>query len=245
MPGACYSSGLSKRGTKSMRHPRGVFPSRTPSQFSTKAHRNSGRYAISLPPSRLQHRIMGSPGKDKQSMIALPHSQTERLDDGDWGEVASFSVACNSICLSVLKERGEEGWKRDKGEIKREKRGQGLPSKWFYCWIGALWYTHAAVALSLPLLPTCLLSQWRPGYTHSHTHTHTFLHWSFWTSPYVASAKAPAVHHPQLPWQQSCTQTACRLAMWPWMQAHPHTHILHTHTHTHTPTHIRTITNTS
>lgn len=39
MPGACYSSGLSKRGTKSMQRPRGVFPSRTPSQFSTKAHR--------------------------------------------------------------------------------------------------------------------------------------------------------------------------------------------------------------
>lgn len=39
MPGACYSSGLSKRGTKSMQRPRGVFPSRTPSQFSTEAHR--------------------------------------------------------------------------------------------------------------------------------------------------------------------------------------------------------------
>lgn len=74
MPGACYSSGLSKRGTKSMQSPRGVFPSRTPSQFSTKAYRNSARYAISVLPSRLQHRIMGSPGKGKQSMIALPHS---------------------------------------------------------------------------------------------------------------------------------------------------------------------------
>lgn len=39
MPGACYSSGLSKRGTKSMQRPRGVFPSRTPSQFSAEAHR--------------------------------------------------------------------------------------------------------------------------------------------------------------------------------------------------------------
>lgn len=66
MPRACYSSGLSKRGTKSMQHPRGVFPSRTPSQFSTKAYRNSACYAISLLPSRLQHRIMGSPGKDNQ-----------------------------------------------------------------------------------------------------------------------------------------------------------------------------------
>lgn len=74
MPGACYSSGLSKRGTKSMQSPRGVFPSRTPSQFSTKAYRNSAHYAITVLPSRLQHRIMGSPGKDKQSMIALPHS---------------------------------------------------------------------------------------------------------------------------------------------------------------------------
>lgn len=74
MPGACYSSGLSKRGTKSMQSPRGVFPSRTPSQFTTKAYRNSVRYAITVLPSRLQHRIMGSPGKDKQSMIALPHS---------------------------------------------------------------------------------------------------------------------------------------------------------------------------
>lgn len=66
MPRACYSSGLSKRGTKSMQHPRGVFPSRTPSQFSTKAYRNSACYAIGLLPSRLQHRIMGSPGKDNQ-----------------------------------------------------------------------------------------------------------------------------------------------------------------------------------
>lgn len=80
---------------------------------------------------------------------------------------------------------------------------------------------------------------------HTLPHTHTLLHWSFWASPYAASAKAPAVHHPQLPWQQSCTQTACRLAMWPWMQAHPHTHTSHTHTLQHNMYTQLTVTNTS
>lgn len=125
------------------------------------------------------------------------------------------------------------------------EKGRDYPTgwcKWFYCWLGALWYTSAAVALSLPLLSTCLKSQWSPG-THTLPHTHTLLHWSFWASPYAASAKALAVHHPQLPWQQSCTQTACRLAMWPWMQAHPHTS--HTHTLQHNMYTQPTVTNTS
>lgn len=175
-----------------------------------------------------------------------------------WGH--PFLLDCNTICTSVLKRGREKKWKRGKRAIKQDtaemEEGRDYHNrwyKWFYCWIGALWYTYAAVALSLPLLSQHVHSPSRTLETHTrtrtsathackHTHTHTALHWSFWASPYAASAKAPAVHHSQLPWQQSCTQTACRLAVWPWMRAHSHSHTSHTPTqHLHTTHHCKHI----
>lgn len=94
-----------------MQCPRGLFPSRTPSQFSTKAYRNSARYAISALPSRLQHRIMGSPGKDKQSMIALP-SFINSPDNG--GSILFFLFVTLSASLKGKKgEKMEGSRKRD------------------------------------------------------------------------------------------------------------------------------------
>lgn len=47
---------------------------------------------------------------------------------------------------------------------------------WFHCWIGALWYAHAAVALSLPLLCLHVYSPSGMQETHTLPHMHARTH---------------------------------------------------------------------
>lgn len=77
-----------------------------------------------------------------------------------------FLPFCNSICQSEREEGRKDGEQQKK---RYSKRGQGLPNKWFDCWIGPLWCNDAAVVLSLPLLPTVL------SHKHTHTDTHTLV----------------------------------------------------------------------